>query len=1019
MMVPSILVSGQATQVTVTAFVGGANANTQVQLFNLASGTAVLVGNMNDNGQNGDQTAGDQVYSIATTISAPAAASLPLQVVASPGTSANFSVQVLQVPSYVTNTEVNQAETQIYTTAIQTRTNFSSPDWSKQTLLQGISSNLTSMYGQFSGVVNQNANLQSALALSHRASTRARPADSAAGDAGDALTSGLLSPAQNAASCDELVESLGGFRGSYPNALSLNDPRLLQFAQELTTICANASSCQGAFTQDDFLGSNVAAAEWAHEYIVTGQALPTSISGCGGGVTQSLASVAVKSELQQFTDMAGDGIASLANLGQIGMQALGSATDYMLGWFVDGSGNQGITVAQTAPTETFVTPTGTYNAAISLGGDSANATITNTPVYPNSITNISPLPGIILWLDPPEIQSFSPTFGPVGTPVTLSGYGFNPPSGSLTSINFNGVNATVSSATDSSMTVVVPPGATTGPITVLTTVGETMSSISFTVTASAGNPVPTITSLNPSSLATGATPQTLTINGAGFLNSSTVTFNGISHAATFVNASQLTISLTSADLAIAGTFLVVVTNPAPGGGASLAANFTVTNGQTAGEWTWMSGSPPVGGQTGPSGVYGVKGVPAAANVPGARNSAVSWTDSIGNHWLFGGWGVDSNATEGYLNDLWEYNPTTNIWTWMSGSSTVVATGAYGTTGVYGTKGVPAATNVPSVRYGAVSWTDSIGNLWLFGGTDTYSLTEDPEGCLNDLWEYNPTTNMWTWMSGSNTSQRPGTYGAQGIPSTDNVPGGRCRSVSWTDKSGNLWLFGGLGYDSTGTFGLLNDLWEFNPTTNMWTWMSGSNTIGAVGSYGTQGITATTNIPSAREFSVSWTDKSGNLWLFGGTQSDPLYYQGTLSDLWKFNPTTNMWTWVSGSSAVQAAGVYGTQGVASVGNVPGARYWAVSWTDSSGNLWLFSGNVVQNDLWEFSPTTNMWTWMSGSSTSGPTGVYGILGVPAASNVPGERGGAISWTDKSGYLWLFGGTGLVGPDRLNDLWRYQPQ
>jgi N-acetylneuraminic acid mutarotase len=220
-------------------------------------------------------------------------------------------------------------------------------------------------------------------------------------------------------------------------------------------------------------------------------------------------------------------------------------------------------------------------------------------------------------------------------------------------------------------------------------------------------------------------------------------------------------------------------------------------------------------------------------------------------------------------------------------------------------------------------------------------------------------------------------------------------------------------------GCLNDLWEYNPTTNMWTWMSGSNTIGAVGSYGTQGITATTNIPSAREFSVSWTDKSGNLWLFGGTQSDPLYYQGTLSDLWKFNPTTNMWTWVSGSSAVQAAGVYGTQGVASVGNVPGARYWAVSWTDSSGNLWLFSGNVVQNDLWEFSPTTNMWTWMSGSSTSGPTGVYGILGVPAASNVPGERGGAISWTDKSGYLWLFGGTGLVGPDRLNDLWRYQPQ
>jgi uncharacterized repeat protein (TIGR03803 family) len=692
MMVPSILVSEQQTQVTVTAFVGGANANTQVQLFNLASGTAVLVGNMNDNGQNGDQTAGDQVYSIATTITAPTAASLPLQVVAAPGTSANFSVQVLQIPSYATNTALNQAETQIYTTAIQTRATFSSPDWSKQTLLQGISSNLTSMYGQFSGVVNQNTTLQSALAATRRVRASARPADTtadtAAGDAGDALTSGLLSPAQNAASCDELVESLGGFRSSYPNALSPSDSRLKEFAQELTSICANASSCQGAFTQDDFLSSNVAAAEWAHEYIVTGQALPTPISGCGGGVTQSLASVAVKSELQQFTDMAGDGIASLANLGQIGMQALGSAADYMLGWFVDGSGNQGITVAQTAPTETFAAPTGTYNAAISLGGDSANATITNTPVYPNSITNISPLPGIILWLDPPEIQSFSPTSGPVGTPVTLSGYGFNPPSGSLKSINFNGVNATVSSATDSSMTVVVPHGATTGPITVLTTVGETMSSISFTVTATAGNPVPTITGLNPSSLAAAAAPQTLTINGTGFIASSTVTFNGISHSITFVNASQITISLTTADLVTAGTYPVVVVNPAPGGGQSTPANFTVNS-------------------------SGVIISPAAPNVPLAGAQTFTATVVGGSKGVT--WSIQEGATGGTL---------------LSSSSTGAIYSPPGTTGTFHLM----ATSIDNSSETAVA-TISVGGaiaptvLYSFTGTNLFSDGESPNNLI--------------------------------------------------------------------------------------------------------------------------------------------------------------------------------------------------------------------------------------------------------------------------------------------------
>lgn len=52
------------------------------------------------------------------------------------------------------------------------------------------------------------------------------------------------------------------------------------------------------------------------------------------------------------------------------------------------------------------------------------------------------------------------------------------------------------------------------------------------------------------------------------------------------------------------------------------------------------------------------------------------------------------------------------------------------------------------------------------------------------------------------------------------------------------------------------------TANEWTWMSGSNTLDADGVYGTQGITSTSNVPGAREYAVSWSDKSGNLWLFG-------------------------------------------------------------------------------------------------------------------------------------------------------------
>ena len=90
-------------------------------------------------------------------------------------------------------------------------------------------------------------------------------------------------------------------------------------------------------------------------------------------------------------------------------------------------------------------------------------------------------------------------------------------------------------------------------------------------------PVPTITSLSPTAATAGAAAQTLTINGTNFLSTSTVTYKSVAHTPTFVSATQLKITLSTTDQATAGTYAVVVTNPAPGGGASNSLNFTVNN----------------------------------------------------------------------------------------------------------------------------------------------------------------------------------------------------------------------------------------------------------------------------------------------------------------------------------------------------------------------------------------------------------------------------------------------------------
>jgi N-acetylneuraminic acid mutarotase len=390
------------------------------------------------------------------------------------------------------------------------------------------------------------------------------------------------------------------------------------------------------------------------------------------------------------------------------------------------------------------------------------------------------------------------------------------------------------------------------------------------------------------------------------------------------------------------------------------------------------------------------------------------------------------------------------WAWVSGGNV-----SYNQNGVYGTLGVPNAANVPGDRSSSTTWTDSSGNLWLFGGSGPVGgsgpgAATNSSLHFNDLWKFNPVTNQWTWVSGfDNTTV--GVYGTLGVPSASNVPGSREDAAGWTDSSGALWLFGGEGYDSTRNFGSLNDLWKFDPSTNLWTWVAGGTTLPSAsntclpGVYGSIGTPAAANIPGGRNLAVSWADTAGNFWLFGGGGCDAAGTQGILNDLWKFNPSTGQWTWIAGSSTVPFAygnaGIYGTQGVAVASNAPGGRWTSFSWTDKSGNFWLFGGEGLDsigargylNDLWEFNPSTSLWTWISGSSTLGSancyqpgvecaqSSVYGTLGQAAAANVPGGRSGPVGSIDSNGNLWLFGGlnnaNGVVNP--LNDLWSFSLQ
>ena len=452
----------------------------------------------------------------------------------------------------------------------------------------------------------------------------------------------------------------------------------------------------------------------------------------------------------------------------------------------------------------------------------------------------------------------------------------------------------------------------------------------------------------------------------------------------------------------------------------LFASFSLSAYAQTAQWAWISGNNT--NMINRPSIYGIRGVAAPANKPGGRNNSVSWTDASGNLWLFGGIGQTSSPTSGggELNDLWKYTPLTNQWTWIGGDTTARQPS------VYGTKGVPSSANKPGARKGAVSWTDASGNLWLFGGSSTIARFY-----LNDLWKYNIATSQWTWVGGDSATNivNYGIYGSRNVPSSANKPGSRSDAISWTDTGGNLWLFGGFGFARPcycqtigGEFvGHLNDLWKYNITSNQWTWVSGDSSIRQQGVYGTRGVPATTNKPGGRQSSGSWTDNNGNLWLYGGDGWASTYGVNSLGDLWRFNIASGLWTYVHGDSTLLQPAVYGTRGVASPANKPGARYEALSWPSTGDTLWFFGGGGpggYYSDLWIYKLTTNQWTWIAGDSLRNQRGVYDNKAVPSVNTKPGSRTRSVTWRDAGGNLWLHGGFGntAVTQGYLNDLWKY---
>ena len=93
-------------------------------------------------------------------------------------------------------------------------------------------------------------------------------------------------------------------------------------------------------------------------------------------------------------------------------------------------------------------------------------------------------------------------------------------------------------------------------------------SATVTVTGSAYSLVPSVASISPSAIQTGAPDTTITVIGTNFVSGSTVNLDGTALNTSFASSTQLTATVPTAKLANMGWGAITVSNPAPGGGTS-------------------------------------------------------------------------------------------------------------------------------------------------------------------------------------------------------------------------------------------------------------------------------------------------------------------------------------------------------------------------------------------------------------------------------------------------------------------
>lgn len=242
----------------------------------------------------------------------------------------------------------------------------------------------------------------------------------------------------------------------------------------------------------------------------------------------------------------------------------------------------------TRGTSVTITGTGfTWATQVQFNGITAVFTIVNnttiTTTVPSTATTglvtvtspagLATSSGVYTVVLAPTVTSFTPSSGPAGSTVSISGTNFQ----FVTNVRFNGLDAVYTVNSSTLITAIVPNGATTGAISVVNGSGTGTSGTNYTVVQ-----LPTITGFTPTS---GGVGTVVAITGTNFTGATVVRFN-TTNASTYtvVNAGLINATVPS------GATTGIITVITPAGTDFTTNNFTVIGDLTVSTTQTISGT---------------------------------------------------------------------------------------------------------------------------------------------------------------------------------------------------------------------------------------------------------------------------------------------------------------------------------------------------------------------------------------------------------------------------------------------